>query len=85
MFESCSAAAQASCSGAVDCETGGAAGVGSSIWGLGAGVGRYVPGRPSRIVESRRAEHGGDDKQNGAFGGGAGAADAANPLRVAMR
>ena len=59
--------------------------VGSSIWGLGAGGGRYESGRPSGILEPRRAERVGGDERNGVFGGGAGAADAANPLRAALQ
>ena len=42
-------------------------------------------GRPSGIVDPRRADRGGGDKRSGAFGRGAGAADAADPLRVAMQ
>ena len=42
-------------------------------------------GRLSGIVESRRAERGDDDERSVAFGRGDGAADAANPLRLAMR
>ena len=83
MFESCSAAAQASCSGVVWFRTGGAVGVGS-IWGFGAGDGRYESKRPSGTVESRWADRGGGDERSGTFGGGAGAADAANQLRAAL-
>ena len=36
-------------------------------------------------MEPKRAERGGSDERNEAFGGGAGAADAANPLRAAVR
>ena len=64
-------------------ETGGAVGVGS-IWGFGAGDGRYESGRPSGIVESRQVDRGGGDERSGSFGGGAGAADAANLLRAAL-
>ena len=42
-------------------------------------------GRLSGIVEPRRTERGGGDEQSGAFRGGDGAADAANPLRAVMR
>ena len=42
-------------------------------------------GRLSGIVEPRRAERGGSDERSVDFGGGDGAADAANPRRSAMR
>ena len=42
-------------------------------------------GRLSGIVEPRRAERGSGDERSVAFGGGDGAADAANLLRSAMR
>ena len=42
-------------------------------------------GRLSGIVKPRQAESGGGDERSMAFGGGDGAADAANPLRSAMR
>ena len=58
-------------------------GVGS-IWGLGAGDVQYESGRPSGIMKPRRADRRGGDEQNGAFGGGAGATDAANPMRAAQ-
>ena len=53
--------------------------------GLGAVAMRGGVGRLSGIVEPRRAERGSGDERSGAFGGGDGAADAANPLRSAMR
>ena len=83
MFESCSAAAQASYSGVVWFETGDAVGVGS-IWGFGAGDVRHKLGRPSGIVEPRRSDHGSGDDRDGVFGGSAGAAGAAKPLRAAL-
>ena len=52
--------------------------------GLGAVAMRGGVGRLSGIVEPRRAERGSGDEQSVAFGGGDGAADAANPLRSAM-
>ena len=55
-----------------------------SIRGLGAVAMRGGVGRLSGIVEPRRAERGGGDGRNMAFGGGGGAADAANPLRATM-
>ena len=61
MFESCSAAAQASCSGVVWFKTGGAVGVGS-IWGSGVGDGRHESKRPSGTMEEpRQADRGGGD------------------------
>ena len=36
-------------------------------------------------MEPRRAECGGSDERNEAFGGGAGAADTANPRQAAVR
>ena len=42
-------------------------------------------GRLGGIVKPRRAERGGGDERSVAFGGGDGAADAANLLRSAMR
>ena len=83
MFEGCPAAAQASYSGLVWFETGDDVGVGS-IWGFGAGDGRHKSGRPSGIVESRRSDRGSGNERSGVFGGSAGAADAANQLRVAL-
>ena len=53
--------------------------------GLGAVVMRGGGGRLSGIVEPRRAERGSGDERSVAFGRGDGAADAANPLRSAMR
>ena len=85
MFENCSAAALVLLSGVAHCKTGDAAGGEWSIWGLGVGVGRGEARRHSGIVESRRAERGGGDERNECFRGGAGAADAANLLRVAAR
>ena len=61
------------------------AGGGSSIWEWGPSDGWGEVRRPSGIVEYRRIERGGGDERNEVFGGGAGAADAANPLRAAMR
>ena len=78
MFESCSAAAQASYSGVVWFETGDAVGVGS-IRGFVAGDVRHTLGRPSGIVEPRRSDRG-----SGVFGGSAGAAGAANPQPAAL-
>ena len=85
VFDSCSAAAQASFRGAVYGETGDAAGGEWSIWGLVVGVGRGKTGRPSGIVEPRHAKYGSGDERNETFGRGAGAVDATNPLRAAMR
>ena len=67
------------------CTTGGVVGVGLSIWELGPGGGWGEVRRPSGIGEPRRTERGGGDERNEVFGGGAGAADAANPLRAALR
>ena len=61
------------------------AGGGLSIWELGPGGGWGEVIRPSRIVEPRRTERGSGDERNEVFGGGARAADAANPLGAAMR
>ena len=87
MFENCSAAALVLLSGVAYCKTGDAAAGEWSIWGLGVGVSvrRGEARRPSGIVESRRADRGGGDERNECFRGGAGAADAANLLRVAAR
>ena len=41
-------------------------------------------GHLSEIVELRRAERGGGDEKSVTFGGGDGAADAANPPRAVM-
>ena len=73
--------------GAGYCAAGGAAGGELSIWELEPGVGSDEVRRPSEIVESKskRADRGGGDERSEAFGGGAGVADAANPLRAAMR
>ena len=66
--------------------TGGATDTSVPIRGLEeTGFGRGEAQRPSGIVEPRRAERVGSDERNEAFGGGAGAADAANPLRAAVR
>ena len=70
--------------GAGYCTTGGMAGGGLSIWELGPGGGWGEVRSHSEIVEPRWAERGGGDERNEVFGGGAGAADAANPLRAAM-
>ena len=67
------------------CTMGGVVVVGLPIWELGPGGGWGEVRRPSGIVEPRRAERGGGDERNEVFGGGAGAADAANPLRAALR
>ena len=75
--------AQTSYSRVVWFETGNAVGVGS-IWGVGAGDGRHKSGRPSGIAEPRRSDRGSGDERSGVFGGSAGAADAANPLRAAL-
>ena len=72
-------------SGPVDCRTGGTAGGEWPNWGLGASVRRGEAVRPSGIVKPRRAERGGDNERNETFGGGAGAADAVNPLRAAAQ
>ena len=85
MLESCSAAALVLFSGVVYCRTGDAAGDEWPIRGLGTVARRGEAGRPSGVVEPRRAERGGGDERNEAFGGGAGAAEAANPLRAAVR
>ena len=85
MFESPSAGSLVSLPGAVCCKTEDAEGGEWSIWGLGADVRRGEAGRPSGLVDPRRAERGGGDERNETFGGGAVAADAANPLRAAGR
>ena len=85
MFERCSAAALVSLSGAVDCRRGVVAGGERPNWGLGAGVRRGEAGQSSGILEARRAERRGGDERNEAFGGGAGAANAANPMRASAR
>ena len=53
--------------------------------GLGVGVRRGETGRPSGIVDPRRAERGGDDERNKDFGGGTRPVDTANPLSSAAR
>ena len=55
------------------------------IRGWGGVARRGEAGRPSGIVEPRRAERRGVDERSGAFGGGARAVDTANPLRAAVR
>ena len=85
MFERGSAAALLSLFVVLYSKISDAAGGEWSIWGLGVGVRRRQTGRPSGIVVPRRAERGGGDEQNKDFGGGARAADAANPLQAAER
>ena len=60
-------------------------GGGWSMCGLGGVAMRGGVGRLSGIVEPRRAERGSGDERSVTFGGGDGAADAAHPLRSAMR
>ena len=55
-----------------------------SIWEFWAGGGRHKPGRPSGVVEPRGSDHGSEDERGCVFGGSAGAAGAANPLRAAL-
>ena len=86
MFKGGSAAGLASLSGAVICRTGDATGASGPTGGwrrpaLGGARHKDTVGSWSRA----RAERGGGDERNEAFGGGAGAADAANPLRAAVR
>ena len=85
MFEGCSAAVLVPLSGVMYSRTEGAEGGEWSIWGLRAGVRREEAGQPSGIMEPRRVKRGDGDEHNETFGGGAGAADAVNPLRAATR
>ena len=55
------------------------------IRGWGAVTRRGEAGRPSGLVEPRRAERGGGDERSGTFGEGAIEVDTANPLRAAVR
>ena len=77
MLEKWAAAAWTSGSSAVGCK--GAVGGGESG---GVGVELVEARRPVEIVEPRRTERGGGDVRSG---GGAEAADAANPLWAAVR
>ena len=81
MLERWAAAAWASGSGIVGCN--GAVGGGGSDWKSGrASVALVKVGWPAEVVEPRQADRGGGDVRSG---GGAEAADAANPLRAAVR
>ena len=81
MLERSEAAARISGSGTVGCK--GAVGGGGSDWRSGrASVELVKVGWPAEVEEPRRADRGGGDVRNG---GGAEAADAANPLRAAVR
>ena len=75
------AAACTSGSGTVGCN--GAVGGGGSDWESGrASVELVMVWWPAEVVEPRRANRGGGDVRSG---GGAEAADAANPLRAVVR
>ena len=55
-----------------------------SIWGFSVGGGRHKPGRPSGAVQPRRSDRENGDQRGCVFGGNAGAAGMANPLRAAL-
>ena len=76
MLERWAAAAWTSRSGAVGCK-GAVGGGGSDGRSGGVGVELLKARRPVEVVEPRRADRGGGDVRSG---GGAEAADAANPL-----
>ena len=81
MLERWAAAAWTSKSGAVG--SNGAVGGGGSDWKSGGASAELVKvGWPAAVVEPRRADRGGGDVRSG---GGAEAADAANPLCAAVR
>ena len=81
MLERWAAAAWTSGSGIVGCN--GAVAGGGSDWKSGRASDELVKvGWPAEVVEPRRADRGGGDVRSG---GGAEAADAANPLRAAVR
>ena len=81
MLERWAAAAWTSGSGTVGCK--GAVGGGESdLRSGGVDVEPVEARRPVEVVEPRRVERGGGDVRSG---GGAEAADAANPLWVAVR
>ena len=81
MLERCTAAACTSGSSSVGCN--GAAGGGGSDWKSGrVNVDLVEVGWRAEVVEPRRADRGGGDVRSG---GDAEAADAANPLRGAVR
>ena len=81
MLERWAAAARTLRSGTVGCNgaVGGRRSDGKSV---GASVDLVEAGRPVEVVEPRRADRGGGDVRSG---GGAEAADAANPLCAAVR
>ena len=81
MLERWAAAAWTSRSGTVGCN-GGVGGGGSDWRSGGASVELVEAGRPVEVMELRRVDRGGDDVRSG---GGAEAADAANPLCAAVR
>ena len=81
MLERWAAAAWTLRSGTVGCN-GAVGGGGSDGRSVGAGVELVEAGRPVEVVEPRRADRGGGDVRSG---GGAEAANAANPLCAAVR